>query len=138
MHTLPNAKRFYDQGRGRLVQTSEGTFLTCTAYGERRELAWAGTELESVHIEYDYPYRKDKYKKNIFGDCIDISTRDDSYWLHPVGMRDQLTKISLATEEIYLFAKEKVRERGKSNESNAPSADGALLVLSGFRFWELP
>ncbi len=113
VHTLPNAKRFYDQGRGRLVQTSEGTFLTCTAYGERRELAWAGTELESVHIEYDYPYRKDKYKKNIFGDCIDISTRDDSYWLHPVGMRDQLTKISLATEEIYLFAKEKVRERGK-------------------------
>ena len=115
VHTLPNAKRFYDQGMGRLVQTPEGTRLTCTAYGEKRELFWAGTELESVHIEYDYPYRKDKYKKNIFGDCIDISTPDESYWLHPVGNRDQLTKISLATEEIYILAKEKVKERGKES-----------------------
>ena len=114
VHTLPNAKKFYDQGMGKLVQTCEGTYLTCTAYGEKCELSWAGTELESVHIEYDYPYRKDKYKNNIFGDCIDISTLDDSYWLHPVGLRDQLTKISFATEEIYLLAKEKVKERGKN------------------------
>ena len=110
VHTLPNAKRFYDQGMGRLVQTCEGTYLSCTAYGERRELSWSAAELESVHIEYDYPYRKDKYKDNIFGDCIDISTHDDSYWLHPVHLRDRLTKISLATEEIYLYAREKRRQ----------------------------
>ena len=47
---------------------------------------------------------------NIFGDCIDISTHDDSYWLHPVHLRDRLTKISLATEEIYLYAREKRRQ----------------------------
>ena len=116
VHTLPNAKRFYDQGMGKLVQTPEGTRLICKAYGEKRELFWAGTELESVHVEYDYPYRKDKYKKNIFGDCVDISTPDDSYWLHPVSDRDQLTKISLATEEIYLLAKEKVKERGREGQ----------------------
>lgn len=120
VHTLPNAKRFYDQGRGKLIQTSEGTRLVCTAYGEPCDLFWAGTELESVHIEYDYPYRKDKYKKNIFGDCIDISTLDESYWLHPVSERDQLTKISLATEEIYLLAKEKVRERGRPAPDASP------------------
>ncbi len=119
VHTLPNAKRFYDQGMGKLVQTAEGTRLTCTAYGEKCDLFWAGTELESVHIEYDYPYRKDKYKKNIFGDCIDISVPDDSFWLHPVTGRDQLTKISLATEEIYLLAKEKVKERGKVPQEEA-------------------
>ena len=112
VHTLPNAKRFYDQGKGRLVQTCEGTRLTCTAYGKPVDLFWAGTELESVHIEYDYPYRKEKYKKNIFGDCVDISTREDSYWLHPVNGRDRLTKISFATEEIYFLAKERVKERG--------------------------
>ena len=115
VHTLPNAKRFYDQGMGKLIQTCEGTRIQCTAYGKPCDLYWAGTELESVHIEYDYPYRKDKYKKNIFGDCVDISTHDDSYWLHPVDLRDQLTKISLATEEIFLLAKEKVKERGKKN-----------------------
>ncbi len=106
VHTLPNAKRFYDQGMGRLVQTAEGTRLTCTAYGEPRDILWTGNELESIHIEYDYPFRKKKYKKNIFGDCIDISTPDESYWLHPVGMRDQLTKLSFATEEIYFLAQE--------------------------------
>ena len=113
VHTLPNAKRFYDQGKGKFIQTCEGTRILCTAYGEEKDLYWAGTELESVHIEYDYPYRQDKYKKNIFGDCIDISTHDDSFWLHPIGLRDRLTKVSLATEEIYLLAKEKVKERGK-------------------------
>lgn len=115
VHTLPNAKRFYDQGRGKLVQTAEGTFLECTAYGEKKTLFWAGTELESVHIEYDYPYNKKKYKKNVFGDCIDLSTHEDSYWLHPANKRDQLTKFSLATEEIFTLAQEKLRA-GKSGQ----------------------
>ena len=110
VHTLPNAKKFYDQGMGKLVQTVEGTHLTCTAYGEPVDIHWAGTELESIHIEYDYPFRKEKYKHNIFGDCVDISVNDDSYWLHPVGMRDQLTKISFATEEIYFLACENAKK----------------------------
>ena len=111
VHTLPNAKRFYDQGTGRLTQTVDGTVLECTAYGEKRTIKWAGTELESVHIEYDYPFRKEKYKNNIFGDCLDISTPDDSYWVHPVNLRDQLTKLSYATEEIYALALEKARKQ---------------------------
>lgn len=111
VHTLPNAKRFYDQGTGKFVQTAEGTRLTCTAYGKPVDLFWAGTELESVHVEYDYPFRKKKYKHNIFGDCIDISVKDDSYWLHPLGLRDQLTKISFATEEIYFLACERARNQ---------------------------
>lgn len=109
VHTLPNAKRFLDQGKGKLVQTVEGTHLTCNAYGKPVDITWAGTELESVHIEYDYPFRKEKYKDNIFGDCLDISVRDDSFWLHPIGLRDQLTKISFATEEIYFLACEKTK-----------------------------
>ncbi len=119
VHTLPNAKRFYDQGKGVLRQTEEGTFLSCTAYGERKELFWSAAELESVHIEYDYPFRKKKYKKNIFGDCIDLSVPDDSFWLHPVGLRDRLTKFSFATEEIHFLALERLRGEGKGK--NAPS-----------------
>ena len=120
VHTLPNAKRFYDQGRGRLVQSCEGTKLYCTAYGEEKKLEWAGTELESIHVEYDYPFRKEKYKKNIFGDCVDISTADDSYWLHPVNNRDQLTKLSFATEEIYFLAQEIIKEKGKAQQAEPP------------------
>ena len=109
VHTLPNAKRFYNHGRGKLVQTLEGTYLECTAYGQEKKLFWAPTEMDCIHIEYDYPYRKKKYRKNIFGDCVDISTPDESYWLHPVHGRDTLTKISFATEEIYQLAREKIR-----------------------------
>ncbi len=115
VHTLPNAKKFCDQGRGRLTQSIEGTTLTCTAYGKPVTLTWAGTELESVHIEYDYPFRKKKYRENVFGDCIDISTVEDSYWLHPVGLRDQLTKISYATEEIYRLALSRTKQSDVEN-----------------------
>ena len=116
VHTLPNAKRFYDQGVGHLVQTIEGTTLTCTAYGEKKTLHWSGTELESIHVEYDYPWNKKKYKKNVFGDCVDISTPDDSYWCHPLDKRTQLTKLSFATEEIYFLALEKVRAGHKEDK----------------------
>ncbi len=108
VHTLPNAKRFYSHGKGRLVQTTEGTVLDCVAYGKPVHIEWKAAELESVHVEYDYPFEKKKYKNNIFGDCLDFSTHEDSYWLHPLNMRDQLTKISFATEEIYFLAKEKI------------------------------
>ncbi len=109
VHTLPNAKRFYDQGTGTLTQDTEGTTLECIAYGEPTTLHWAGTELESIHIEYDYPFRKKKYWRNVFGDSVDISTNDDSFWLHPVGLRDQITKLSFATEEIYALALERAK-----------------------------
>lgn len=109
VHTLPNAKKFEYQGRGKLVQTCEGTVLDCTAYGEGKHIVWEATELESAHIEYDYPFEKKKYKLD-FGDCIDLSTPEDSYWCHPVNKRTQLTKFSFATEEIYFLALEKVKE----------------------------
>jgi len=110
VHTLPNAKRFYDQGIGKLVQTVDGTVIDCTAYGEPFHLELSGAELESIHIEYDYPFLKKRYKKNIFGDCVDISTQNDSFWLHPINKRTQLTKLSLATEEIHFLAMEKIHQ----------------------------
>lgn len=113
VHTLPNAKRFYHHGRGRFVQTAEGTTLTCRAYGEDMEINWAPAELESVHIEFDYPFEKKKYKDCILGDCVDISTNEDSYWLHPLNDRLQLMKISFATEEIYFLAQEKIKDNEK-------------------------
>ena len=51
-----------------------------------------------------------KFEKNIFGDCIDISVHDDSYWLHPVSNRTQLSKFSFATEEIFRLAQERVKK----------------------------
>jgi len=111
VHTLPNAKRFYDQGVGKLTQTPNGTVIECTAYGEPFRLELSPLELESMHIEYDYPFEKKKYPKNVFGDVVDISTADDSFWLHPINKRLQLTKLSFATEEIFFWAQEKVAKK---------------------------
>lgn len=109
VHTLPNAKHFYYQGIGKLRQTLDGTTLECDYHGKPLVQHWAGAQLESVHIEYDYPFKKKKYKLD-FGDCIDISIPSESFWLHPVGKRDQITKISFATEEIYRIAKESIKK----------------------------
>lgn len=111
VHTLPNAKAFEHHGRGRLVQSAEGTFLEATVYGKPVRLEWKAAELESVHVEYDYPFFKKRgNRKHRLGDCVDISTNDDSFWLHPATKRDQLTKLSFATEEIYALALEKIKQ----------------------------
>lgn len=88
--TLPDSKGFYHQGKGRLIQNSQGTTLKVNLYGEDKTIEYSGFSLESVHIEYNY---KD------YGDMLDFSTFDDSVWMHPYH-KDLITKISLATEEI--------------------------------------
>lgn len=97
VETLPNSKKFYKQGMGRLIQTHDGTRIECTAYGEPTVVEKSPLELYSMHIEYDYLGR---------GDCVDISTSDESYWLY-LTKRDAVTKLSFATEEIYKLAREK-------------------------------
>jgi ribosomal protein L37AE/L43A len=60
--------------------------------------------LKGCHIEYDY------MKK---GDCIDLSTIHDTYYIYPIHKKDVVTKISLATEEIYKLEKEKFKHANK-------------------------
>ncbi|MDE6001584.1 MAG: hypothetical protein K2G96_04630, partial [Clostridia bacterium] len=97
VHTLPKNK-YFAQGKGRFRQDMTGTHFWCKAYGEPFEMHLAPAELESVHIEFNY---RDLKKKEDFGDCLDISNRDDSFWLHPVNKRDVIMKIAFATEELY-------------------------------------
>jgi len=106
VHTLPKNKYFY-QGKGKLKQDMTGTHISCTAYGKPFELHLSPNELESVHIEFGY---RDIKKKQVFGDCIDISIPDDSFWLHPINSRDVIMKISFATEELFLLAQENLHK----------------------------
>lgn len=99
VYTLPHAKGFVAQGKGKLHQDSEKTVLTVNLYGENKVIEYLGTNLESVHVEYRY---KDA------GDMFDFSIRGDSVWMHPVSRKDILTKVSLATEEIRDLAKLKL------------------------------
>ena len=102
IETLPGWKKFYSQGEGRLIQTPEGTVIEVPDYYGRGSVTVTKkpAELDSVHIEYDYLGR---------GDCVDISTQDDSFWCY-LSKRDAITKLSFATEEIYSWAKEVRKE----------------------------
>ena len=93
LDTLPNGWGFHHQPDAHLRQDAEGTHLWGTAYGEEFRLDYTPGELESVHIEYDY---------HGHGDCVELNVQDESYWCYPKHLRDVITKMSLATEEIYL------------------------------------
>ena len=99
--TLPNCKGFVKQKQGKFLQTSYKTSLFVNLYGEDKVVEYTGTELESVHIEYNY--------KN-YADMLDFSIRDDCIWLNPLNRKDVITKISLATEEIRDFAKQNLNK----------------------------
>ena len=101
LETLPGGNRFYHQGNAILTQTPEGTTIEGVCYGEPFTLQKKPLEMDSLHIEYDYLGR---------GDCVDISVSDDSYWCY-LTRRDAVTKLSFATEELYLYAKESAPAR---------------------------
>lgn len=107
VHTLPKNK-YYAQSKGRFRQDMTGTHFWCNAYGKPFEMHLAPNELESVHIEFNY---RDRKKKEPFGDCLDISNLDDSFWIHPVNKRDVIMKISFATEELYRLAHEAIEKK---------------------------
>jgi hypothetical protein len=106
VHTLPY-KKYYAQGVGKFKQDCTGTHFWCNYYGEPFEMHLAPNELESMHIEFGF---KDLRKDELFGDCLDISKPDDSFWLHPINGRDVIMKIALATEELYQYEHEKLHK----------------------------
>ncbi len=98
IETLPNAWRFYKQGKGKFIQNYEGTRVECNYYGKPYVLDKPAITLESMHIEYDYLGG---------GDCVDVSIPDDSFWCY-FSKRDVVTKISFATEEMHSLARERL------------------------------
>ena len=74
--------------------------------------------LEACHIEYNY--------LNKHGDCIDLNTLDDTYYIFPHAEKYSITKIALATEEIYHMAMEKARVKRDSAKSFAKENEKEL------------
>ncbi len=92
--SLPNAKKFIDIGEGVLRHDMNGFELHCeNAEGEQFEMIKTVPSLYSCHIEYEYLGK--------FGDCIDLNTLTDTYYIYPTSEEFSVTKIALATEELY-------------------------------------
>ena len=89
--SLPNSKGFIDKGKGVLTHTMDGIHLQ----GEDLDIQWFAKDNYSVHIEYNYLFK--------YGDCVDLNTLDDTFYVYPKGSNFSVTKISLAVEELYKY-----------------------------------
>ena len=94
VEALPNAVNFIDLGEGRLRHSGEGFALTFAGYGaaEEKTLRFPPRSTFSVHTEYDYRGK---------GQCITLSTQDNTYFLYPLEEGFNATKIQFAAEALW-------------------------------------
>ncbi len=92
--SLPNAKKFIRLGEGTMVHDMNGFTVRGTdADGDPFEMLKPVPSLYSCHIEYEYLGK--------YGDCVDLNTLEDTWYIYPHGTDFAVTKMALATEELY-------------------------------------
>lgn len=101
IEALPNAVNFIDCGEGRLRHEKEGFYLTFFDYkkGEECTMFFSSKSLFSIHTEYNYRSKK--------GQCVTLSTLEDTYFIYPIEKGFNPTKIQFATEYLYKLSKKK-------------------------------
>ncbi len=92
--SLPNAKKFIRLGEGTMVHDMNGFTVRGTDKdGDPFEMIKPVPSLYSCHIEYEYLGK--------FGDCVDLNTLQDTWYIYPHDSEFAVTKMALATEELY-------------------------------------
>lgn len=92
--SLPNAKKFIRLGEGTLIHDMNGFIVRGTeADGSPFEMIKPVPSLYSCHIEYEYLGK--------YGDCVDLNTLEDTWYIYPHDCDFAVTKMALATEELY-------------------------------------
>ena len=92
---LPNAKKFIPVGKGKLIHNMKGFKLIGNYKGEEYVVEIPANKTYGVHIEYEYLGK--------YGDCVDLNTLDNTYYVYPEGKDFAVTKFSLATEELFKY-----------------------------------
>ena len=92
--SLPNAKAFIRLGQGTLVHDMDGFHVSGTDVdGDPFEMNLKVPSLYSCHIEYEYLGK--------YGDCVDLNTLKDTWYIYPEDEKFSVTKMALATEELF-------------------------------------
>ena len=92
--SLPNSRKFIHLGEGTMVHDMNGFTVRGTdTDGDPFEMIKPVPSLYSCHIEYEYLGK--------FGDCVDLNTLEDTWYIYPHDCDFSVTKIALATEELY-------------------------------------
>lgn len=92
VRSLPNTKHIL-VGNGTLVHNMDGFCVKATKEdGSEFNLEFPVPAKYSSHIEFNY---------RGYGDSLDLSTLQDTFFISPYDCKFSLTKIALATEELY-------------------------------------
>lgn len=96
VHTSMMPKdKFVPIGKGHLVHDMNGFKLTGVFEDRKYEVNIPAASTYGVHIEYEYLGK--------YGDCVDLNTLDNTYYVYPECKEFAVTKFSLATEELYKY-----------------------------------
>jgi len=94
VESLPNARKFIPLGSGTMVHDMNGFRVKVTSEdGTVYTMEKPVPSLYSCHIEYLYLFKH--------GDCVDLNTIEDTWYTYPKGRDFSVTKMALATEELY-------------------------------------
>lgn len=99
VRSLPNAKGYIDLGIAEFIHNMNGFTVKGEHNGKPFCMEKSPKSLYSCHIEYEYLGK--------FGDCVDLNTLKDTWYCYPQGETFSVTKIALATEEMYKYYQEK-------------------------------
>jgi transcription elongation factor Elf1 len=99
VYSLPNALKFFKLGDGKMVHDGNGFRVWGTDVdGDPFEMVLPVPSLYSCHIEYEYLGK--------WGDCVDLNTLQDTWYTYPYDCDFAVTKMALATEELYYWYRE--------------------------------
>jgi hypothetical protein len=104
VHSMPRTWRFMPLGKATLTHTVEDGFVLTGHYrGQDYRIQRQPLEINSLHVEYDFPHIKPF-------DCVDISTENDSFYCFPTK-QNVVTKLAFATEEVYQLHQSKTKRK---------------------------
>lgn len=92
--SLPNTKGYIRIGEGTMTHDMNGFHVSVTDKdGDVHTMEKTVPSMYSCHIEYEYLFKQ--------GDCVDLNTLEDTWYVYPQNVPFSVTKMALATEELY-------------------------------------
>ena len=101
VESLPNARGYIKLGSGTMVHDMNGFKVHIKdLLGHEYSMEKSVASMYSCHIEYEYLFKH--------GDCVDLNTLEDTWYTYPYDKPFSVTKMALATEELYYDYREKI------------------------------
>lgn len=105
VNELPGAKGFHFLGEATLTHDMTGFHVYGKHHltGEPFSMEIPAKGQYACHVEFNYRYGGGR-------DCVDLNTTQKTWYLFPKGCQFAVTKLSLATEELYRYYENKSKE----------------------------